>query len=73
MAETIFCIADEQRQRMYSDLRSMDEIRTMLARQGLKWEPYELELRRYIQGLRQLLESLPLDPRCAAPPATPMR
>ena len=31
MAETIFCIVNEQRQRIYSDLRSIDEIRIMPA------------------------------------------
>ena len=64
MAETIFCIVSEQRQRIYSDLRSIDEIRVMLTRRGLQWQPYEAELRTYVQNITRLLNDLPRDPRC---------
>jgi hypothetical protein len=64
MAETIFCIVNEQRQRIYSDLRSIDEIRIMLTRKGLQWEPYEAEIRSCVQNITRLLDSLPRDPRC---------
>ena len=64
MAETIFCIVNEQRQRIYSDLKGIDGIRTLLNRQGLEWEPYGAELGTYVQRITQLLDGLPRDPRC---------
>lgn len=64
MAELIFCIANEQRQRLYSDLRGIDEIRNMLNRKGLQWEPYAAELRTYVHSIARLLDELPRDPRC---------
>ena len=64
LGETIFCIVHEQRKRIYSELRSIEEIRTMLSRKGLDWEPYGAELGTCVQRITQLLDSLPRDPRC---------
>jgi hypothetical protein len=63
--ETIFCIVNEQRRRIYIELRSIKEIRKMLNRKGLQWEPYGAELETCVQRITQLLDSLPRDPRCA--------
>jgi len=64
VSETIFCIVHEQRKSIYSELRSIEEILTMLHRKGLEWEPYRAELGTCVQRITRVLESLPRDPRC---------
>ena len=67
MAETIFCIVNEQREHIYNDLRGIELVRTALTRRDTKLERYAAELKTYTESIAQLLNSLPRDPRCQEP------
>jgi hypothetical protein len=64
MAEIIFCIFNEQRDRIYDDLRGIEDVRTTLSRQGFACEQYASDLKTYTERIVRLLDSLPRDPRC---------
>jgi hypothetical protein len=64
MANTIFCILNEQREYIYDNLRGIESVRTALARKNFELERYAVELSTYTESIARLLNALPIDPRC---------
>jgi hypothetical protein len=67
MPKTIYCIVNEQREEIYNDLKGIDSVRTMLAREGFAYEQYAAELKGYTDRIVRLLNGRPRDPRCEQP------
>jgi hypothetical protein len=64
MAETTFCLSNEQREHIYSNLRGFDHVRTVLSRQDFALKRYAAELKNYTESIARLLDGPPRDLRC---------